>query len=80
MTTAITPNEAVSAEIRAEIARRNITKAQLAQLLGWGPMKLSRRINGETEWTVAEVHEIAQALEIPTVQLVWPRAVEITAE
>ena len=52
----------LAAELRAEIARRNVTGKEIAAHLGTYPEKISRTINGSREMTVTEFVEIATAI------------------
>ena len=52
----------LAAELRAEIARRNVTGKEIAAHLGTYPEKISRTINGSREMTVVEFVDIATAI------------------
>lgn len=70
MTTTKHTTEAVSAAIRAEIARRRVPVAEVRAALG-GMLQNSwhRRMTGETAWSVDEVAQVAAFLEVPLSQL-----------
>lgn len=55
----ISPNEAVAAEIRAEMARRQRRHSDLVDILGVSQSGVSARLNGHQEMTVNEVVAIA---------------------
>lgn len=57
-------NEAVIAELRAEMARQNLTRSDLAAKLGKVPMWVSRRLNGETRLTFDDADLICTALGV----------------
>jgi transcriptional regulator with XRE-family HTH domain len=61
----------VSAEIRAELARQQMSQRRLAELLGMDPALVSKRLNGgiARSFTLAEVDEIASALGVPVSRL-----------
>lgn len=52
----------LAAELRAEIARRNVTGKEIAKHLGTYPEKISRTLNGSREMTVVEFVDIATAI------------------
>lgn len=55
----------MSDNIRAELARHNVTQAQLAEYLGTTEAAISRRLKGNTDWRVIEVMETAAFLHVP---------------
>lgn len=57
------PSHTVAVNVRAEMARRNHTQATLAQLIGMRQQSLSRRLSGQTEFTIDELARVAAALE-----------------
>jgi len=65
MTTAST----AAAELRAEMARQNVDVAELAERTGKSTWWVTRRRTGQTSMTVADIHLIARALDIPPAQL-----------
>lgn len=52
-------------QIRAEMARRELTTAQLAARLGVSDMWVSRRVRGLVEIELIELERIAKALGVP---------------
>lgn len=54
----------VTANIRAELARRNLTAATLAEGVGMQRSTAYRRLSGETRWSVDEVDLVAQYLGV----------------
>lgn len=55
-----TPTAAgLAGEVRAEMARQGLTVATVAQGADISPASLSRRLNGSSEFTVAEMFRVA---------------------
>ena len=52
----------IAAELRAELARRNITGREIAAHLGTYPEKISRTLTGHREVSVTEFVDIATAI------------------
>lgn len=75
-----TPHEAVAAEVRAELARQKIPQARLSALLEVSEVSVSRRLRGETPFTVNEVFLIATFLGIDVGQLLGSLAVRVGDE
>lgn len=63
-------NEAVAAEVRAAMARRRVTQAQLAAALGITQGPMSRRLSGHTPFDIVELVRIAELLEADLSNLV----------
>jgi transcriptional regulator with XRE-family HTH domain len=55
----------VRGQIKAEMARRDLTNGQLATRLGVSDMWVSRRLGGTVPIAVAELEQIADALGLP---------------
>jgi len=68
-TEAMSASAKVAREIRAELGRQRISRAELARRLQVTPWLISRRMSGTTPFTVDEVHEIAHVLEVPAERL-----------
>lgn len=66
-------NDAISAEIRAHMARKRISGSALAAELRWNQAFLNRRLRGAVPWGVAELPPIAASLGISVIDLVDPR-------
>lgn len=60
----------VTANIRAEIARANLTQTHLAEALGLTQQSVSDRMRGRTPFTVDELLLVAALLNIPVTRLV----------
>lgn len=68
---------AVTAEIRAELARRGLTAYALANAIGMSKQTMSRRMTGATPFDLAEVEAIANFLGLtPTELLVRAERIE----
>jgi len=63
------PSHRVASNVRAEMARRNQTQSSLAELVGMRQQAISRRMSGQTEFTIDELARIAAALGCPLVDL-----------
>lgn len=61
-------NRTARAEIRAEMARQQITQVALAERMGWGGRYLGRRLRGETPLSLGDLEAIARALDVPMAQ------------
>lgn len=59
-----TPTERVASTIRAEMARRKRTHAELAAALGLTRSSMHRRLNGEQPLNVDELHTVAAFLDV----------------
>jgi len=64
--------ENVTAEVRAEIGRQDLSQEALAKALGWESSKLRRRLKGRVSWSVDEIERIAAILDVPRSQLLDP--------
>lgn len=69
-----TPTQTVGANIRAEVARRGLTQAALAEVIGVSQSQLSKRLRGVIPFDVNEVAAIANALDVPITELVTAKA------
>jgi transcriptional regulator with XRE-family HTH domain len=67
-------NDRVSAEVRAELGRQQLTQGQLAIRLHWSRMMLHRRLSGVTPWSTDDLEQIARVLGRPVSELVTPAA------
>ncbi len=67
-------NARVAGEIRAELARRQLTQADFAIRCGLSASQFSRRMTGEIPWSTNEIDIIAAELGIATERLLWPAA------
>lgn len=69
-----TRSQQVAAEIRAVLARNQTSGKQLAGHLGISQFAVSRRLRGETPFSVDELSATADFLGIPLATLVSERA------
>lgn len=56
----------VAGNVRAEIARRRITTAEVAEVVGIGPASVRDRLRGRIRWADTELQSLAAHLGIPT--------------
>lgn len=63
------PGFEVADNIRAELARRRVSQAELAVLLGLTRQSISRRLNGEVPFRDGEVNRIADHLSVDVATL-----------
>lgn len=61
--------QAVPGNVRAEMARRRVTQAQLAEALGKTQQAVSARLNGRVAFDVNELHTVAEVLDIDVTDL-----------
>ena len=54
---------------------RDISQSELARRLGWGRMRVQRRLSSDAQLTVPELEAIAAVLDVPATQLLG----EVTA-
>jgi transcriptional regulator with XRE-family HTH domain len=64
-----TPAERVASNIRAEMARRKRTHAELASVLNLTRSSMHRRMTGEQPLDIDELHKIAAFLGVPVTTL-----------
>jgi transcriptional regulator with XRE-family HTH domain len=60
------------AEIKAEMARQDITQTELARRLGWEKSAVSRRFSRKIPIRAHEIDDIAKALGVEVTQFGWP--------
>jgi transcriptional regulator with XRE-family HTH domain len=61
----MTPHELVAAEVRAELARQQLSGVRAAKALGWTQNYISVRLRGVVPFDVADLIKIADLLEVP---------------
>jgi transcriptional regulator with XRE-family HTH domain len=61
--------ERVASEVRAELGRQRRTQLELAEVMGVNQSTASRRLAGELEFTVGELHAIAKFFGVPITKL-----------
>ena len=62
--------DAIAAEIRAELGRQDRRKGDLAEALGMSPASLSKRLSGDVPFTTTEIACCAIFLGVPLRQLI----------
>ena len=72
--TTATASQRVAANVRAELAARQITWESFGALLNWSKSTTGRRLRGELRWDVDEVERAADALSIDVTALTGSRA------
>lgn len=70
-------DQRVADNVRAEMARHNLSQSRLAAQLHWTQQGLSRRLSARVSFGVSELHDIADTLEVPVTYLLGAR--EMTA-
>lgn len=60
----MTTHEAVAAEVRAEMARQQLSGVKAARELGWTQHYISTRLRGSVPFDVADLLAIAQLLKV----------------
>lgn len=65
-------NKIVRTEIKAELARQEISQRDLARRLHKSPNKIHNRLNGTTRLSAADVEEIARELAVPVSRFGFP--------
>ena len=55
----------VAANVRAEAARRGLTQADMARILGVSRMAMSDRYRGRTPWSIDDLEVVSMALHVP---------------
>jgi transcriptional regulator with XRE-family HTH domain len=74
--TTLSTSQHTAASVRAEIARAGRTARSVALALGWSTSTMSRRLSGETEFTVSELATLATLLGVPITDLLPREPVE----
>lgn len=59
----------VAANVRAEMARRQLRQSDLGTALGWSQQKVSHLLNAKRQWKVDEVAEVATYLGVTALDL-----------
>jgi transcriptional regulator with XRE-family HTH domain len=55
----------VAAEVRAEVARQNVTQVELSRILEIAQPSVSRRLNGKFPFDTDELDKLAAAFGVP---------------
>ena len=56
-------------ELRGRIRYRFQTQTAFAKAMGMSPCSVSKKLNGRTEWTAAEIRKISDLLDIPPIKI-----------
>lgn len=64
--------EVVAANVRAEVARRALSRTQLAAMLNMSYMAVGDRYRGRTDWTLADLDHLSKILAVPVDALTAP--------
>lgn len=62
------------ANLRAELARRDLSQREMAEHLGLSQGSVSSRMRGEIDFTVPELLAVAEWLEVPAAALLGTAA------
>lgn len=65
----------VAAEVRAEMARQQMSQEKLAALTGLSQSRISRRLVGDRPFDITELAAVATALGVPVTQFMPAEAV-----
>jgi len=76
-TVAMTFNQTVAAEVRAEMARQRMSARELSRRSGLAQATLARKIRGDAELGLDDIDVIAEALGVDVVDLI-PRRLPAT--
>lgn len=68
-------SEAVSAEVRAEMARQKVSMNSLAMQVGIPVSTLRRSVLGQRPFSIDELHDVAEFLNISMAELIHNSAV-----
>lgn len=63
------PISDVAANVRAEVARRRLRQAAIAEHLELDQRAVSRRLLGQVDFSVPELQALAELLEVPVSSL-----------
>lgn len=72
------PKSNIAAEVRAELARQNISRRDLARRMGVSTDYAARRIAGRTPISADDLRTIAYLLEVPISRFYQSPALEVT--
>ena len=68
-TTMAMTNQRINQNIRAELARKQMTQMQVAEILGLTQSSVSSRLRGDTRWKLDELVILAEALHVDAATL-----------
>lgn len=64
------PNDVVSGEVRACMARSRRTQGDLAEALGVSQPQVSARLAGRVDWSIDELAAVSTWLDVPLSELI----------
>lgn len=64
--------ERVATRLRMELARRQMSGADLARLAGWARATTARRLSGETDIPTSDLLHVARVLDVTVATLIDP--------
>lgn len=64
----MTAQDAVAAEVRAELARQRLSGVRAARALGWSQNFISVRLRGAVAFDVNDLQALAELLDVPVTQ------------
>jgi len=76
-TVRMTLNDAVAAEVRAEMARQRISARRLAEMSGIPHTTLARKMRGAARLDLDDLQDVADALGVDVYALIPPRPVRV---
>lgn len=59
------PHEPIAAEVRAELARRQLSGIKTAKRLGWTQNYIATRLRGDVPFSIADLTAVADLLGVP---------------
>lgn len=65
----MTTNQAIGEQIHGVMWRKNVTQAQLAQVLGITQAAISKKVRGKRPFTIEELQVASDHLEVSTLEL-----------
>ncbi len=73
-------DQRVARNVRAELARRGLSQATIANSLGLSQAAVSRRLLGTTSFSIAELERVAEVLPVPIAVLLADEPADPSAE
>jgi predicted transcriptional regulator len=65
----------VTERVREALAELGVSGAELARRVGVKQPYMARRLGGDVQWRVAELHDVAKALGVPVTRFLPEAAV-----
>jgi len=70
--TDVTPRQRIAAEVRAELARQNISNRDFADLLGMDRSAAQQRLSAQRSFRAEEIERVAEILGVPVARFLAP--------